>query len=364
MRPWLSVSVVLAALAGCSLGRGDPAPSADAADGDPAALSAGSEPAAPAGPIAAIDDEGRLAVISGRTVTPVLGKHRARPSLDGTAAVMTLPDDAVRSWGSTLVNWVSLPAGDVRGELQLPARYELTATSLDGDLVGLTTLAEPAPDGAIADARERSSVMVASRTAGVLFETELDGNFAPEAFSRETTEGGVPAQVFLLEYIPAEAPRFYRVRVLSTETGEVSLPVNLRDKAQSVDERMAGFSRSQVVAHEHGLLFTLYRGTIDGTPDGEPDAFVHTLDFGGGVWCLDVDPRLELERLPGSLAVGGDRLYVASANGNVGSFRIPSITDPDLSPEMDWVIDVHRTVDEAPTALADRDGVYLAFDDG
>ena len=106
------------------------------------------------------------------------------------------------------------------------------------------------------------------------------------------------------------------------------------------------------------LLFTLYRAT-DGMPDGHPYAFVHTLDLADGVWCLDVDPSLELDHLPGTLAVGGDRLYVASANGRVGSFPIPSISDPNRSPTMDWVVDVTRPGDEPPVLLADDDGVWV-----
>ena len=149
------------------------------------------------------------------------------------------------------------------------------------------------------------------------------------------------------------------MRVLSTETGDVSLPLNLRNKSEQVDERMAGFSRSQIVAEDHGLLFTLYRGTLDGTPDGEPYAFVHTLDFADGVWCLEVDRRLELDRLAGSLAVAGDRLYVASANGMVGSYPIPSIADPNLSPSMDWVADTGSSTRAAPVATADHEAVYV-----
>ena len=91
---------------------------------------------------------------------------------------------------------------------------------------------------------------------------------------------------------------------------------------------------------------------------------MHTLDFADGVWCLDVDPALELERLNGTLVVGGDRLYVASANGNVGSFEIPSITDPSRSPSMDWVVRASFPQADAPVAIADDDGVWVAWDDG
>jgi hypothetical protein len=99
------------------------------------------------------------------------------------------------------------------------------------------------------------------------------------------------------------------------------------------------------------------------TPDGTPYAFVHTLDFGDGVWCLEVDPLLALDEAPGALAAAGDRLYVASANGFVGSFRISSITDPSESPEMDWVVWANPQIDTAPVIVADGDGVVISYGD-
>ena len=139
----------------------------------------------------------------------------------------------------------------------------------------------------------------------------------------------MPDTVYLLEYLPAEAPTHYRVRVLHTSTGEVGLPVNLRDKSTPVDAEMAGISRTQVVSgHDDGLLFTLYRG-VAGEGDRHGYAFVHTLGFAGGVWCLDIAPEMELDRLPGALVVAGDRLVVASANGTIGSYDIARGARPD-----------------------------------
>jgi len=312
------------------------------------------------GPTAAlIDTDGRLAIVEAGVTRDAWIKFDAFPSSDRTAAVLTL-DRAASGLTERPVQWIDLPHGQPTGSHNIAPDLELTATSLDGTFAGFTSLAGEPIDDAIAGARRTSRIQVLSRDDGVVFEQELEGNFMPEAFSGRLTADGIPALVFLLEYFPADIPRFYRVRVLDTDTGDVSLPLNLRNKQQQVDERMAGFSRSQVVAEDHGLLFTLYRGTIDGTPDGEPYAFVHTLDFADGVWCLEVDPRLELDRLPGSLAVGGDRLYVASANGWVGSYPIPSITDPVLSPSMEWAIDAGAATDGAPPVMtADEEAVYL-----
>ena len=308
---------------------------------------------------AVIDSDGQLGVVVDGRVGDDWAKFRAHASPDRTTAVMTVPPEIAGASARPVV-WVDLPDGRPVGEQVMGSGSELTATSLDGTFAGLTTFAGDPIDGALAGARTTSEIEILSRDDGSVFRQRLDGNFAPEAFSSRLTADGIPALVFLLEYFPADVPRFYRVRVLSTETGEVSLPLNLRNKVEQVDERMAGFSRSQVVAEDDGLLFTLYRGTIDGTPDGEPYAFVHTLDFGDGVWCLDVDPRLELDRLAGSLAVGGDRLYVASANGMVGSFEIPSIDDPTRSPTMEWVVQAVAPTDgSAPLIAADDSAVYV-----
>ena len=313
--------------------------------------------------IAVIDTDGQLGIVRDGAVSNAWFKFDAFPSPDRSTAVMTLGPDISGIGPERPVVWVGLPGGEQLAEQTMRTASELTATSLDGTFAGFTTRAGAPIGASIAGTRRTSDIEIISRDEGSVFRQELDGNFVPEAFSRHLTADGIPALVFLLEYFPADLPTFYRVRVLSTETGEVSLPLNLRNKQEQVDERMAGFSRSQVVAEEHGLLFTLYRGTVDGTPDGEPYAFVHTLDFADGVWCLEVDPQLELDRLPGSLAAGGDRLYVASANGKVGSYPIPSLSDPNLSPSMDWVVAVTREADRAPVMLADDDGVWIGPDD-
>lgn len=82
------------------------------------------------------------------------------------------------------------------------------------------------------------------------------------------------------------------------------------------------------------------------------------------MWCLSLDPALELDTLPGSIAVGGDRLFVASANGKVGSIPIPSISNVNQSPEMDWVAKAGPSGEQPPVLLADDDGVWIGLQDG
>ncbi len=311
--------------------------------------------------VALFDDRFQLAIIDPTTGTVVADRQgwQSRASLDGSYAVSTV----IVSDGHTKVAWDSIPDGRVIGGTVIEEQVlEVSATELNGQLAALVNPAEPIDD-AIAGTRDTSTIVIASPIEGEMWRIELAGNFVPEAFGRKHDSAGLPTQLFLLEYFPADAPVFYRVRVLSTETGAVSLPVNLRNKSQLVDEQMAGLSRSQVVAADSGLLFTLYRGTIDGTPDGEPYAFVHTLDFGDGVWCLDLDPSLELDALPGTLAVAGDRLYVASANGVVGSYTISSITDPSREPGVEWANQIAHAGPLAPVMVANTDGLFVGYDD-
>lgn len=306
---------------------------------------------------AMIDADGQLAFAVDGAISDLYGDSFSRPSGDGTTAVLT----AHTGTATTRVTWVSLPDGEEQRVLDIPAfDGEVAAVSLDGEFAAVVNRRGDPVEGTIAGARSTTTIVVASRTDGVVYKTSFDGNLEPEAFGRRMGSNGLPAQIFLIDYLPAESPRSYRVRVLSTETGELSLPVNLRDKTQLVDQEMAGYTRSQVVSADDGLLFTLYIGTDD-MPDGHPHAFVHTLDLSDGVWCLQIDPRLELEHLAGTLAVGGGRVYVASSNGWIGSYPIPSITDPELSPDMDWVVNVQASGDSAPAARADADGVSVAY---
>lgn len=310
------------------------------------------------------DASGQVGVVDGAgRASPVRADGWLRRlSLDGSYVVST----ALVGPGDTKVAWDALPSTEVLGGTVFVGEdLEPAATQVGGHLTAFVNRALPVADGSIAGGRTSSTVVLASPDAGAVGRYELDGNVVPEAFGSTRRADGVPAMVFMLEFLPAEAPTRYRVRVLDTATGALTLPANLRDKlGPRIDQEMAGVTRGQVLSADHGLLFTLYRGTSD-MPHGHPYAFVHTLDLFDGVWCLDIPPELELERLPGALAVSGDRLYVASANGMVGAYDIDAVVSPDGPVTMQWVTRVLPASgmpgDAAPAIAADPQGAVVAW---
>ena len=146
--------------------------------------------------------------------------------------------------------------------------------------------------------------MIADRELGERYRTTLDGNFHPEAFGNSVDPDGVPDTVYLVEYLPADAPTHYRVRVLRHGDRRGRPPRQPARQGDRGRRQMAGISRTQVVSgHDGGLLFTLYRG-VAGEGDRHGYAFVHTLGFAGGVWCLDIAPEMELDTQPGAARRG------------------------------------------------------------
>lgn len=277
--------------------------------------------------------------------------------LDGRTLVEANP----RGADATEVRWMHLFTGESTGVMSIEgAPLVPTVTDTSGRYVALVSEAAAQREGAIAPGRASSTIVIADRDRGEQYRTTLPGNFYPEAFGITNAASGEPDTIYLLEYLPADAPTRYRVRVLHTATGEIGLPVNLRFKAQEVDAAMAGVSRTQVVSgHDGGLVFTLYRG-VAGEGDRHGYAFVHTLGLAGGVWCLDIAPEMELDTQPGALVVAGDRLVVASANGTVGKYDIPAVVDPTRQPVMDVVRQyLHPAGD--PVLAATDDRVWVAW---
>jgi len=279
--------------------------------------------------------------------------------LDGRTLVEAISGGA----DATEVHWMHLFTGEPTGVASIRgARLVPTVTDTSGQYVALVNEAAEKREGAIAPGRTSSTIVIADREVGERYRTTLPGNFYPEAFGTTVATSGEPDTIYLLEYLPADAPTHYRVRVLHTATGEIGLPVNLRFKAQEVDAEMAGISRTQVVSgHDGGLVFTLYRG-VAGEGDRHGYAFVHTLGLAGGVWCLDIAAEMELDTQPGALVVAGDRLVVASANGTVGKYDIAAVVDPTRQPIMD-VVRHYLHPEGEPVLAATDDRVWVAWDD-
>ena len=226
-----------------------------------------------------------------------------------------------------------------------------SATDLSGRIVALTRSTSIESAG--------TEVVIAT-SKGEAFRRSYDSDLLPEGFATAFVSE-LPIGMFVIEYLEPPPddrtdPRRYRVRVIDTATGELGLPLNLRDKSQQVDEDMLGLSRNQIMSRNNGLLFTLYRGA---EVDETGYAFVHTLGFINGVWCLDLPGELELERLSGALTLSEDesRLIVASANGYIAEFVIADITDPTRQP-------VPFRTERAWSTAPDADAPSLSSGDG
>ncbi|MFN2587694.1 MAG: YncE family protein [Actinomycetota bacterium] len=135
---------------------------------------------------------------------------------------------------------------------------------------------------------------------------ELDGNYEPEAFS---TDGN---SVFLLEYLPPQAPTSYRVRRLDLATEKVEGVYSVDAELQ---EAMRGTARVQAMSPNGKFLYTLY--TTGGGNLGPRRAFVHVLNL-DELWahCIDLpadfgqarEPQIAINVTPDS-----KRLYVTDS---------------------------------------------------
>jgi DNA-binding beta-propeller fold protein YncE len=181
----------------------------------------------------------------------------------------------------------------------VPSGFRATVVSVNGNLVALTESSRTKADRPVGKLTTR---IVVADPAGKrpARELTLDGNFEPEAFSAGEDF------LYVLEYLPANAPERYRVRRVELASGAVQ-PLLLRDKRvvpAGAEEEMRGEGRQAVLAPDHTRLYTLYlhqgdhqhtRDLLAGrhAPDGRPvHAFVHVLSLTEGwAYCLDLpDP--------------------------------------------------------------------------
>jgi hypothetical protein len=173
--------------------------------------------------------------------------------------------------------------------IDLPGSWVPRVTSTDNRLVVLTpgagTTGPPPP-------RTRSPIVVAS-PEGEVRRFDLAGNLEPDALM----PGG--EGLFVLEWLPPDAPDRYRVRLLDFVTG-TTRPLLTRDKLPvpaGAEEEMRGTGRQAVLAPKADVLYTLYthqpdhqhtRDLIAARPGGV-HAFVHCLNLSvGWAYCLDL----------------------------------------------------------------------------
>ena len=288
-------------------------------------------------PVALIGADQRVAVIRDGQVSDAM---TALVTPDGRSAV-----EFTAAGADTELTWHDLTTGASTAPTVIAGA--LTATALDPSARIVALAATPAPG--------KTEIVIAG-AEGERFRRTYDVELFPEGFANAWEPSArLPVGLFVIEYLDRSvdptAPRTYRVRVIDLATGDLRLPLNLRSKGETVDEQMTGFARTHVTSERDGLLFTLYRGV---NPDDSTYAFVHTLGFVNGVWCLDVPRELELQLVPGSMALApdGSKLYVGSANGTLAEYVIADILNPARVPEAGRVSSLGPVGDAAPAMTA------------
>ncbi|MEV6692075.1 hypothetical protein AB0M35_11475 [Micromonospora sp. NPDC051196] len=206
---------------------------------------------------------------------------------DGKVVHATAPD------GADTAFWrVDAATGAASERVRLPGRWVPQTVSADGTRVALTTeevsVTEERPDG-----RAVTPVLIAD-AGGVRQRLRLPGNFVPEAFTPDHTG------LYVLEWLPAQAPERYRVRIVDLASG-VPGPLQTRLKQPipaGAEEEMRGDGRQAVLAPNRQVLYTLYthqpdhrhtRDRISGRPGSDVHAFVHTLHLEQRwAYCVDL----------------------------------------------------------------------------
>jgi hypothetical protein len=243
-----------------------------------------------------------------------LGRE-AVTSPDGRLAGVLTHDDA----GRPALLRLDPASGPLGEPLPVDAGWLPRVLAADGGFCALTRTAATARPAA----RSRTALLVLSGAGRR--EYELGGVVEPDAFTQDATG------LFVLQWLPAEAPDHYRVRRLDLGTGTLE-PLLTRDKSAvpaGAEEEMSGDGRQAVLSPDRQVLYTLYthqpghlhtRDLVAGRSGGV-HAFVHVLHLvQGWAYCLDLPDPFGAGPAEGhALAVSADGGRLAIADVRSGS---------------------------------------------
>ena len=278
--------------------------------------------------LAFVRSEQRLTTIDTEQAAMALTVDGAISSPDGSRIFHTSP---AANGGGQRLRVLDPRTGDEIWSDPVRGGVDVRVASYDGSVVAL--MEPPTSTSGYPEGRTTTKVVIAPMDGTPQKVHRLPGNFEPEAFSQDSED------LFLIEYVPAEAPTGYLVRQLDLATGEVSA---VESPDIGPDDVMGGVARSQVMAPDGSRLYTLY-SVLPGTPDGlhgvDHDAgraFVHVLDL-GEKWahCLQLPDPFGVEfAVDGPLAIspdGGD-LVVMDPNRYPGQSNVVVVDTETLAP--------------------------------
>jgi hypothetical protein len=315
--------IVVAALVGSAVASCSASSGSKPEAGRPAARS----PAASAHPdLLVVGAEGSVISIDPRTGERLFSGTGVLALSDWTALF-----SADHTGRDTVVRAMDIRSGDVLARAEIEGDLAIRSVSADAHLVALMA---PLPIGMSPwnpQPRAFTNVVVADPSGGYRTRRfHLDGNLEPEAFSDDDTG------LFLIEYLPPEAPTGYRVVRLNLGDGKVS-PVVTPQKV--LEGPMSGTRLMQVASPGATTLFTLYTNQPHAYPAGSgPDqgasdahvGFVHTLSLNWG-WahCVPL-PRSLWGGVPANEAMAvspdGSSLYVVdTARGVIAEMSVAKL---------------------------------------
>ena len=224
----------------------------------------------------------------------------AIPAIDWSAVVRAVPTD-----DGTRVEAVDPASGDLRWTKDVPGTLEVKIASAGAEMVAL---GDPREGAGYAFGRTSTRLVLLDKGISEPRTIELDGNYAPEAFSTDGTS------LFVVEYLPPQRPTSYRVRRLDLATERVE---GVYTVDQELQDSMQGTARIQAASPDGSRLYTLYSQEIA----GGAHTFVHVLNL-DELWahCIDLPASFQAFDERGvaiSVTPDGARLYVADAASGV-----------------------------------------------
>lgn len=279
-------------------------------------------------------------------------------ALSATGSMLCL---ATATDKTTRLDFTTTLAGTHLGGYAVDGRWTPRVVHAGGSLVALVA---PEGDPLKPQARAKTTIVIAD-SAKIRQKITVPGVVEPDAFTADQTG------LFVLEWLPANAPDHYRVRRLDLATQRLE-PLWTRDKVPvppGAEEEMRGEGRTAVASPSGRVLYTLYthqpghqhtRDLLSGRP-GNVHAFVHTLETEQNwAYCIDLpDPFGHSPSSAYSITLSADGTLLFVVDLAAGALAR-------ISTETLKVLDVVKVTADSGTAYATASDkqLYLGGDQG
>ena len=196
--------------------------------------------------------------------------------------------------GHTVIVARDAASGDRVASIRVPGELDVRVASGSGRAVALMAPLPAGVDPWTPVPRASSTIVIADPAGTRDARTyHLRGNYEPEAFSVGDS------RMFMIQYLPAEAPAVYRVTVLDLADGDV---YEVHGRFKTAPERMPGIRLRQVFDGTTSQLYTLYSTEPPASAQSygsgsmgygdRPETFVHVLNLRRGwAYCAGLPRR-------------------------------------------------------------------------